>query len=388
MRSGDHSWVIFRRRHAIAPVVVVASIAVGHFAPGAPAAPRKPPPTAQPLWQLYPLQPAGGRKQPQPPTSTAPAPAPRPPLTTSIAIVPRPEHVPVQSTAADSGAGGTGRVWLIAGLVVLGVGALVGLVLLVRRSTRDRRRLTELDAARTGLLRSGGHRLAAVGAARHRLFRKPRGYDELDHAAIGLAALIPPLPEPHVEAVEAIRGDRPAPAPVADEPPVSGAADPLLALRAELARASLEHLAASLLLFDGIDAIDVERAIAELAGTHATGDLARWLLLPGVLPKRASELAETALATLRSEGIALEGVVIGIAGYPRHAQSATALFRLARRALEHAASSRDVSVVVARDEWTEQGPGDSAKPTEGVSSGSSSRSYGSASPVVGRRTEA
>src|SRR5436305_2009251 len=148
MRSGNHNWVIFRRLHGIVPVVVVASIAAAQFAPGAPAAPRKPPPTAQPLWQLYPLKPIAGRTQPQPPASTAPAPAARPPLTTSVATIPRAKHVPVQPTAADTGAGGTGWGWLIAGLAVLGVGAVVGLVLLVRRSTRDRRRLTELDSAR------------------------------------------------------------------------------------------------------------------------------------------------------------------------------------------------------------------------------------------------
>ncbi|MFL5928958.1 MAG: hypothetical protein ACJ77E_18675 [Gaiellaceae bacterium] len=186
---------------------------------------------------------------------------------------------------------------------------------------------------------------------------------------------MPPLPDRRAEAVDMLPGEPPAaaPAPVADEPAVSSVADPLREIRAELARARAEHLAASLLLFDGADAIAVERAVAALAGTQPADDPARWLLLRGVLPKRASELADSALATLRAEGTALEGTSIGIAGYPRHAQSASALFGLARLALERAAESRNVSVVVARDEWTEEGPSDFAMPTEDFTSGSSSR---------------
>src|SRR5207248_8002936 len=117
----------------------------------------------------------------------------------------------------------------------VGVVALVALVLLVRRSARDRRRLTEPDAVR------------------ERSFRKSRGHGELDHAAVRLAALMPPLPDRRAEAVDMLPGEPPAaaPAPVADEPAVSSVADPLREIRAELARARAEHLAASLLLFDG-----------------------------------------------------------------------------------------------------------------------------------------
>src|SRR5436305_2347294 len=158
MRSGNHNWVIFRRRHGIVPVLVLASVALGQLAPGAAAAPRKPPPTAQPLWQLYPLAPAAGRPQPQPPpqqpqpqprTSTAPAPAATPPATppatTSVATVPRPKPVSGQPTASHKRSAGIGRVRLMAVLAAVGLVALVPLVRRVRRSARARRRLTERD---------------------------------------------------------------------------------------------------------------------------------------------------------------------------------------------------------------------------------------------------
>jgi hypothetical protein len=382
MGSGTQKWDILRPSHRLGLVVIAVGLAVGPLAASAAAAPRKPPPTAQPLWRLYPLDPAAGHTPPRPPTSTVSG---KPPSATSFATVPRPKHVFVQPTAADSAAGNS-KLWLIAGLAAIGGVALLGLILLVRRSDRDRRRLLHPVAMRAGLLRRA-HRLADVGAARRRSFRKSRGHTELDHAAIGLAALASTLPEQRAHDVDSAPEARPAPAPVADEPAASGVADPFRAIGVELARARVEHLAASLLLFDGIEAIDVGRAIAELTGTQPSGDSPHWLVLRGVLPKRASEIAEAALATIDSEDMPLEGAAIGIAGYPRHAQSASALFRLARRALEHAAASHDTSVVVARDEWTEQGSSDATPPTEGLSSSGSARAYGSAYPVGGRRTQ-
>jgi hypothetical protein len=387
MGSGIQKWDILRPSHRLALVVIAAGLAVGQLAAGAVAAPRKPPPTAQPLWRLYPLDPAAGHAPPRPPTSTV---SDKQPSATSFATVPRPKHDFVQPTAADSGAGNS-ELWLIAGLAATGVAALLGLVLLLRRSNRDGRRLLPPVAMRAGLLRHA-HRLPDVGAARRRSFRKSRGHTELDRAAIGLAALASTLPEQRAHDVDTAPEARPAPTPVADEPvadepAASGVADPFRAIGVELARAKVEHLAASLLLFDGIEAIDVGRAIAELTGTQASSDSPHWLVLRGVLPKRASEIAEAALATIDSEDLPLEGAAIGIAGYPRHAQSASALFRLARRALEHAAASHDTSVVVARDEWTEQRSSDAAPPTEGLSPASSARAYGSAYPVGGRRTQ-
>jgi hypothetical protein len=366
MGSEIHKWNILRPCHGLG-LVVIAALAVGHLAPGAAAAPRKPPPTAQPLWRLYPLDPAAGHAPPRPPTSRVSS-TPTPPSAKSFATTPRPRRVFVQPTAADSGAGNTEWMWLVAGLAAIGVGAFVGLILLARRSHRDQRGLLHPAAVGAGLLRNA-HRLADAGAARRRSFRRSRGHTELDRAALGLAPLVSTLPERRAaHEVDKPPEERPAPAPVADEPAVSGVGDPLRAIGVELARARSEHLAASLLLFDGLDAIDVERAIAQLTGTQASGDPPHWLVLRGVLPKRAGEIAEAALATLESEAVPLDGAAIGIAGYPRHAQSASALFRLARRALEHAAASHETSVVVARDEWTEHRSSGSATPTEGISS--------------------
>jgi hypothetical protein len=126
--------------------------------------------------------------------------------------------------------------------------------------------------------------------------------------------------------------------------------DPLPAIREQLARARSDCLALSLLLVEADDPVDVERAITAAAGVDGgaitgPGASGGWLLLCGVVPRRARQLTETALVSAGGRRVA-----IGIAGYPRHAQSSDALFNMSRRALEQAAASGR-AVVVASDDW-------------------------------------
>jgi len=57
--------------------------------------------------------------------------------------------------------------------------------------------------------------------------------------------------------------------------------------------------------------------LAPIRGKH-------WLILYGVLPKRARDLAETVLYDRASLAalISLHGAGVGVAGFPRHARSA------------------------------------------------------------------
>src|SRR5215207_8430930 len=64
---------------------------------------------------------------------------------------------------------------------------------------------------------------------------------------------------------------------------------------------------------------------------------------PASFRKRAHKLAEAAVAATAPPAAGGRHVAVGIAGYPRHAQSAVELREAAEAAAEHAATSPDGS---------------------------------------------
>jgi hypothetical protein len=131
-------------------------------------------------------------------------------------------------------------------------------------------------------------------------------------------------------------------------------------IAAELDRARDAYAAVSLVLVRADNAAAADGTLAALAGdlddTHsgrAGEDGVGWVLLTGVRPKRACDLAEAVLAGDDGAG-PFRRVAIGIAGFPRHARTAEGLLRLARRALADATAEGGGTVVVARDVWRDE----------------------------------
>jgi len=122
-------------------------------------------------------------------------------------------------------------------------------------------------------------------------------------------------------------------------------------------RALRERIAVSLVVvraptpFLADEVLDLVAEAAPVGAWRASGRFGsrNWLILSGVLPKRAKELAETALrsrAPLAARSSVAESVAIGIAGVPRHARSAPELLGAAERAAEMGAASSAGDVVV------------------------------------------
>jgi hypothetical protein len=325
--------------------------------------PRHPNPSPQPLWRNYPLNPAHG----------APA-APAPTATYRLIIPDRPgagptpdprdlarRHVP----AASSGSTWPTVVIVLAALTLL-AGAAALAVRRWRRFAFPRPHLhlprssSILSASRERIFGGGrdwavyvaGARLAAAGRA---MSGARRRFRPVRRPAPERPPAQPVRPVVEVSVAEAVPVEA-----VVEVPPPD---DPLPAIREELARARREHLALSLLLVEAADPVNVEQAIAEAArldgaAVRSDGASGGWLLLPGVIPRRARELTETVLAAAAADG---DQVAVGIAGYPRHALSTDALFRMSRRALERAAASGE-AVVVASDDWAGEDSGAETEP--------------------------
>ena len=349
----------------VALVAVAFSCAAGPVWAAGGRPPRHANPSPQPLWRNYPLNPAHG----------APA-APAPTATYRLIIpdraagrTPDPRDLARRHLTTVSSGSAWPTVVIVLAVLALAVAAAAFTLRRWRRFAFPRprlhlrRRASIISASRERIL--GGGRDWAVYVAGARLAAARRGLAGVRRRFRTPRRTAPERPpeQPVQPAFEVA---------VTEETPVESVAapslpdDPLPAIREELARARREHHALSLLLVEAADPVDVERAIAEAAGldgaaVRSDGASGGWLLLRGVMPRRARELTEKVLAVAAADGVQ---VAVGIAGYPRHAQSTDTLFRMSRRALEHAAASRE-AVVVASDEWAseENGPAeDEARP--------------------------
>jgi hypothetical protein len=125
-----------------------------------------------------------------------------------------------------------------------------------------------------------------------------------------------------------------------------------------LARAQRDRSAVSLVVVRGstADAQELLAAIADAAPAGAREAVddnrgaGRLMMLSGVLPKRACALAQAAVAASSPPPSGVDGIGVGIAGYPRHAHSAIELLDAAEAAAEKAAAAPDGDrVVIAAD---------------------------------------
>jgi hypothetical protein len=163
--------------------------------------------------------------------------------------------------------------------------------------------------------------------------------------------------------------DEDAAAPAAPNPsrPADGSVGEVLsdavsdeaAVAAAVARAQRDRTAVSLVIVRaGTDAVaeEILDAMTKAAPAGSWNASSRfggkhWLILYGVLPKRAHELAETVLSAGPSLAalMSLHGAGVGVAGFPRHARSAGELVSAAEGAAEVAAGSAGRDAVVLAD---------------------------------------
>jgi hypothetical protein len=370
--------------------------------PKPPAATRTPKPAPTPAPK--PKPPAATRTPKPAPT---PAPKPKPPAASAPqAPAQRPAsrpaaRPPVRETPRETDGG---RLALKLGLIVLVGLGIVALVVSAFRRRTIRRLLRLWDALLERLYDLRLWMLDRPRSAAHRLQRARESLRELGWAvadSVSRAASHRPRlgprhalrgqSSPHLVVAAAQdpkhRQEPPAPVPVAEPPtPVPVAEPPTphidaappptttavpgddgrASIAADLVRARERHIAVSLVLVRADSAAAADDMIAalegDLADTHsgpADEDGVRWLVLAGVLPKRACGLAEAVLAgedgTKQSSGLA-----VGIAGFPRHAETADRLLGLSRRALDSATAKGGGTVVLAHDAWKyEETPADS-----------------------------
>jgi hypothetical protein len=311
-----------------AALLVALALGIAGTAGAAPA--TKPKPSPQPLWQSYPLKAPNLSSNVR--TTTA-----APPVRDRPMVISTPDP-------RDQPGFGSDPTWPLAvvGLAVLTLAAASAVVLVTRhrRPAAAGRRphvAGMISALRERVVGGGRDWMSYVvgaraTAAREAIRRARRRFRRRPYRA----------PEPESSSAPEST--------VKPAPP----ADPLPTIRSELQRARRDLTALSLLLVEGVDAADLRQAIARRLGAEAGAVTSgACVLLPGVLPKRARDLAVAALATIAAQDGGLEGAAVGLAGYPRHAWSSDALFRMARRALEQAASTGE-AVCVARDEWVDE----------------------------------
>jgi hypothetical protein len=128
------------------------------------------------------------------------------------------------------------------------------------------------------------------------------------------------------------------------------------AVDAAVARAQRDRTAVSLVVVRAAtddEAEEILDAITEAAPAGAWNASSRfggkhWLILYGVLPKRARDLADAVLHARPSLDalLSLHGAGVGVAGFPRHARSAGELVRAGESAAEVAAGSAGRHAVV------------------------------------------
>jgi hypothetical protein len=176
---------------------------------------------------------------------------------------------------------------------------------------------------------------------------------------VGRVARYPLRPSDETEAAPTTPGAQPQaadPSASSASPEVTTLESVATRLAAELERARNEHYALSLTALKARASDDlapgtrvhgtVETAARELLGGPAELDLVAsdnatlWLILPGVLPKRAHAVAEH-LQTL----LAADALTIAIVGYPRDGTTAERLVQRCLNALSGESTAEDEAAV-------------------------------------------
>jgi hypothetical protein len=334
----------------------------------------KPRPSPHRLWQTFPL---GPQRSPAPGASDAAQTVPVSPsrefAPTSPALVTRSQSTPTGGAAVGASTGRRG----IGAVVFLGVASTIAALVIFGR-WRGRKPDRVGSGGATGVARGApkavpAPRAPAPNAAKAVPAREapasdaptailaPQAPPPTDAAAP--VAAPPPVPvddEDEDEDVAAATGPaRSRPEYPAVDEVLGDAASDDAAVGAAVGRAQQDRTAVSLVIVRaGTDDVaeEILDAITEAAPAGSWNASSRfggkhWLILYGVLPKRARDLAEAVLYARPSLAalMSLHGAGVGVAGFPRHARSSVELVRAAEGAAEAAAGSGGRDGVVLAD---------------------------------------